>query len=145
MDPEEEEFEKTVEWALKEEQVRLTRGKSISSTKLIVGCLVIFLIVALILAFTGRGDNKKKGVKKIKGGNAEGVEGEVSGEIEESEKEENGKEGEEKGENEGKERGNVNKSKVLGSPDQYKALNMMKDPENFYMDDFTTPPVSDKE
>ena len=49
---EDDDFEKTLDWADKEEQIRLTRGNSISSFKLIAGCLIIFFIVFLILYYT---------------------------------------------------------------------------------------------
>lgn len=139
MDPEDEEFEKTVEWALKEEQTRLTRGQAIGSTKLIVACLVIFLIVALILAFSGRSGKKGNGngkKKEVNGGNKDG-EGNKDNEGLENTSEGKGEEN-----REGKEENKTDKGENGESPDQYKALNMMKDPDNFYMDDFSSPPAT---
>jgi hypothetical protein len=49
---EDEEFEKVLDWANKEEQVRLTRGSSISSFKLIMGSLVILFLVFLVLYYS---------------------------------------------------------------------------------------------
>ena len=46
------EFEQTFDWAMKEEQVRLTRGSSIGTFKLIAACLVMFFLVFLIFYYT---------------------------------------------------------------------------------------------